>query len=574
MQSHENWTYLICDNASTDSTPDISHKYSKLDSRICLIRFEDFVDQRDSFNRAFAAVDRYSKWCMPLMGDDWLYPNCLEQMIAAEMRHLASASSADITGGDSVFWTQVPYDRRILPGRGVIARMLYSGENVIGGPTAQMFRSDVIVGQAPFFDRDLEHADTDAAFRDNVHNDVAVDRYVRLVTALLERRLAELLPASRGRRPRRQHRRVGVDRFDHCEGGGPAHARHAGVHVPRLCGRDQGWYKDVLAQQTRADLFKWGVWLGNRFKDAKNLLWLGLGDYAPPDGSEGALRARAIADGIKSTGAPQLFMAEASSPDSIPGAVPDFGAIVDQNSFYGYGPAGAGRLRDRRPGMEARAPKPAWMQEGTYEYENNMGHFSAEPWDTRRGRFWSVLGGGTAGDGFGSKDVWQWKDIPRSLSSPGAEFSTEAFGLFASLPWWELKPSGSGDGRAGIDLVRSGQGAWGGPRYIASALTSDRHWMLAYVPVMKQGSRTFSVAMSALSGPVRARWFDPATGNYIAISDGYRYGASGVRSFTTQATVAMAPTTGCSSWTRRELLDAASSRPMGSTSLRRRVRVV
>ena len=177
--------------------------------------------------------------------------------------------------------------------------------------------------------------------------------------------------------------------------------------------------------------------------------------------------------------------------------------------------------------------KPAWMQEGTYEYENNMGHFSAEPWDTRRGRFWSVLGGGTAGDGFGSKDVWQWEDIPRSLSSPGAEFSTDAFGLFASLPWWELRPSGNGDGRAGIDLVRSGQGAWGSTRYITSALTSDRHWMLVYVPVMKQGSRTFSVAMAALSGPVRARWFDPATGNYIALSDGYRYEASGVRSFTT-----------------------------------------
>ena len=27
--------------------------------------------------------------------------------------------------------------------------------------------------------------------------------------------------------------------------------------------------------------------------------------------------------------------------------------------------------------------------------------------------------------------------------------------------------------------------------------------------------------MSALDGPIRARWFDPTTGNYIAISNGY-----------------------------------------------------
>ena len=303
IQSHENWTYLICDNASTDSTPDISHKYSQLDSRIHLIRFEDFVGQKDSFNRAFSSVDGSSTWCKPLMGDDWLYPNCLEQMIAAGN---ANPRIGLVGGyqrwGDTVFWTEVPYDRSTLPGRGVIARMLFSGENVIGGPTAQMFRTDVIVGQAPFFDRDLEHADTDAAFRtlieydfgfvhqvltyarrqggtqfdwgysvgsllveqlltivrygrlvldedryratlrrqlkwctryqlkqairpsrlhdtafldyhqriidclsrDNVHNDLAVDRYVRLVTALLERRrLAEFLRVPQRRRDRR-----------------------------------------------------------------------------------------------------------------------------------------------------------------------------------------------------------------------------------------------------------------------------------------------------------------------------------------------------------------------------------
>ena len=288
-------------------------------------------------------------------------------------------------------------------------------------------------------------------------------------------------------------------------------------------GGDQGWYRTVLDQSSRAALYNWGAWLGNRFRAARNLIWLGLGDYAPADGSEGALRARAIADGIKSAGASQLFMAEASSPDSIPGTVQDFGAIVDQNSFYGYGPGGMGWVYITADRAWTLSPaRPAWMQEGTYEYENNQGHFSAEPWDTRRGRFWSVLAGGTAGDGFGSKDVWQWQNIPRSLSSPGAEYSTLAFELFRTLPWWELRPSGVAPGQAGTDLVPSGQGAWGSPSYITSAVTSDRRWLLAYVPVTKKGPRTFSVATSALKGHVRASWFDPTTGNYIAISDGYR----------------------------------------------------
>jgi hypothetical protein len=64
-------------------------------------------------------------------------------------------------------------------------------------------------------------------------------------------------------------------------------------------------------------------------------------------------------------------------------------------------------------------------------------------------------------------------------------------------------------------------------------MTVDGEWLLAYVPVTDDGARTFTVDMSALSGPARARWFDPSTGNYIAISNGFEYDATGTREFTT-----------------------------------------
>lgn len=299
-------------------------------------------------------------------------------------------------------------------------------------------------------------------------------------------------------------------------------------------GGNQGWYQNNLAQPSVRALQEWGVWLGNRFKTKANIVWLGLGDFTPPDGSEGSRRARAVADGIKSTGARQLFMAVGSPPDTIPAEVPYFASIADQNSFYGYGPQGLGTVyvtADRA--WRALPTKPAWMQEGTYEYEDNTGHFSGEPWETRRGRFWAVLAGGTAGDGFGTRDVWQWKGIPSSLSTPGAAYSTFAFDLFGSLPWWTLEPSGTGRDRTELDLIASGQGDWGGLDYITSARTSNHDWVLAYVPVTKRGARTFSMEMSALGGKVRARWFDPTTGNAIAISDGYEYASIGVRRFTT-----------------------------------------
>jgi Protein of unknown function (DUF4038)/Putative collagen-binding domain of a collagenase len=299
-------------------------------------------------------------------------------------------------------------------------------------------------------------------------------------------------------------------------------------------GGPQGWYAEVMAQPSRASLYSWGEWLGRRYKDKENIIWFGLGDYAPPAGSEGSLRAVAIADGIKHAGATQLFMAEANPPDDIPGEHPDFGPIVDMNSFYGYGPEGDGAVYVTADRAWREDPvKPAWMQEGTYEYENNSGHFSREPWDTRRGRYWSVLAGGTAGDGFGSMAVWQWADIPDSLSTPGAHYSEVAFDLFDSMPWWELAPSGTDPGFTGQDLITAGQGTWGGLDYITSARTAAHDWLLAYVPVSHQGRRTFSVDLSAMAGPSRARWFDPATGNFLVISDGYSEPESGSREFTT-----------------------------------------
>jgi hypothetical protein len=299
-------------------------------------------------------------------------------------------------------------------------------------------------------------------------------------------------------------------------------------------GRDQGWYQEVLAQRDRQTLVDWGKWLGTRYREAPNLIWFGLGDFTPPAGSEGAARVKAIADGVKAAGARQPFMAEPNGADGIPSEVEGYGSILDMNSFYGYGPSGKGAVyTTANRAYRIQPAMPAWMQEGTYEYEDNTGKFSREPWETRRGRFWSVLGGGTAGDGFGSRDAWQWKDFPSSLRTPGADYSRFAFDLFSSLPWWTLRPSGTDAGFAGFDLIPSSGGTFGKSDFITSALTENRHWLLAYVPVLKTGSRTFSVSTDALDGPARARWFDPATGTYLAIGDGQLHPMTGSQTFTT-----------------------------------------
>jgi hypothetical protein len=298
-------------------------------------------------------------------------------------------------------------------------------------------------------------------------------------------------------------------------------------------GGPQGWAADVLHQSSRQVCSDWGRWLGNRYRGKPNLIWFALGDDTPPPGSELETRTLLILQGIKAAGATQLVMAEPSGSDSNPILdAPAFAPFLDLNSFYGYGPTGRGELYSQA----ARAygvspPRPAWVEEGGYEFENNSGGFTGQSYETRRTRLWSVLAGGTAGDGFGSRDVYRWKGLPDSLQTPGAKFSTAAFQFFASLPWWDLRPSGVGLGLAGRTLVTAGGGTYGDMDWVTAAVTGTGSHLLAYIPTVGgTESRTLTVDMSALAGPARARWWDPSTGASTSIGTGLPN--AGGRSFT------------------------------------------
>jgi hypothetical protein len=307
-----------------------------------------------------------------------------------------------------------------------------------------------------------------------------------------------------------------------------------------FAGGAQGWWQELLAQPSRQSCTDWGAWLGHRYRSRTNIIWFACGDYTPPPGSEGEAREIAVIDGIKSAGgASKLFMAEMSPPASVPSRESAaIGPLLDLNGFYGYGRRGTGNsVAAANRAYHEVPPRPAFVQEPGYEGEDNTGKLPADTaYGTRRSRFWSVLAGGTAGDGFGtaeiSSNVGAFSPWPSCLSSPGATASSHAFRLFASIPWWDLVPcGGDGDPRK---VIASGGGSFGDSdaSYIASAITSDRSWLLAYVPGTSRGkaSRTFTLDAAAMSGTARARWWNPTTGAYTPIG---RVPASGSRRFTT-----------------------------------------
>jgi hypothetical protein len=63
---------------------------------------------------------------------------------------------------------------------------------------------------------------------------------------------------------------------------------------------------------------------------------------------------------------------------------------------------------------------------------------------------------------------------------------------------------------------------------VTAASTTDGSLAMAYLPA----TRTIKVDLSKLSGPIRARWYDPTDGTYTAIP---LHAGAGVRKFTPPA---------------------------------------
>ena len=165
-QTFRDWDYTIIDNASTDRTPEIAHRYVRADSRIHYLRYDELVDVNANYNRAFDEIHPASTYCKVLAADDWLYPECLERMVeVAERSDAIGIVGAYRLAGEHVDLTGLPYSESIFDGRSILRRSLLGGFGVIGGPSSMLLRSNLVRESAPFLDPRFVHADTEAAYR-------------------------------------------------------------------------------------------------------------------------------------------------------------------------------------------------------------------------------------------------------------------------------------------------------------------------------------------------------------------------------------------------------------------------
>lgn len=277
-------------------------------------------------------------------------------------------------------------------------------------------------------------------------------------------------------------------------------------------GGTEGWYSEMVQTGT-TKLREYGRYLGQRYKDFTNILWMQGGDYNPPNKD----LVREIAAGIREFDTRALHSAHCA-PETA--AIEYWGgeAFLQVNNIYTYGPIYAKALQ-----QYARPEKmPFFLLESDYENEH-----SSSPQRIRTQAYHALLSG-AAGQMYGNNPIWHfngpgvepssntWK---QALNNPGAQSMTYVLNLFAPRNWWSLEPDSANM------LLTSGLSS-GKDRAVA-ARASDRSSAIAYLP----SARSVTVNLEQLAGPkVNARWYDPANGAYSAIA-GSPFRASGSQAF-------------------------------------------
>jgi hypothetical protein len=320
---------------------------------------------------------------------------------------------------------------------------------------------------------------------------------------------------------------------------------------------ETGGEMPLLRSNGNTKAFNYGAYLGNRYKNSPNIIWITGNDFQSYSDNTDNMLIQNIMQGIASADPNHLqttqlnYTVSGSHDDAL--LLP----LTSLAAAYTYSPTYAEISKE----YNATPTLPVFMEEANYEGENNTGADPSSNKVLRQQEYWSMLSGALAGQMYGSavtayfKSGWQ-----NSLDTPGVAQLRIMKNFFTARPWWSLIPDQN------HAVVTSGYGTFSesGPihtnNYVTTARTPDASVVLAYAPA----STTLTVDMTKLSGPATARWFDPSNGTYRSISDSPLSNAG-----TTTFTTPMSNGDGDSDWVL--VLEASASAkppPSAPTGLR------
>jgi len=151
-QSYQKFEYILVDNCSTDGSLEIVEKYAKLDCRIKVNVNKNYLEQVENYNNAMRLISINSKYCKIVQADDWIFSNCLEEMVDVAENN----SSIGIVGslgilGKWIGCEGLRYPSHFIKGRDACRIYLIEGKNIFGNATSMLFSSKLVREKNPFY---------------------------------------------------------------------------------------------------------------------------------------------------------------------------------------------------------------------------------------------------------------------------------------------------------------------------------------------------------------------------------------------------------------------------------------
>jgi chitodextrinase len=283
-----------------------------------------------------------------------------------------------------------------------------------------------------------------------------------------------------------------------------------------------GWLSTLESNGATKD-YNYGLYLGARYKNFPNIVWLNGNDFQTWTNPADDADATAVAEGIKAEDPNHIQTVElnydaSSSLDDL-----NWAPIVSLNAAYTYYPTYAEVLH----AYNQSSSVPVFMVEANYEFENNTGMDYGSPATLRRQEYWTMLSGAT-GQLYGNHYTWSFiSGWQSNLDTPGVAQLQYVTALFAPREWYNLVPDQNHAVVTAGYGTFSSTGSIGANNYLTAASTPDGALVVAYMPTI----RTITVNMSKLSAAVRAQWYDPTSGTYSSIA-GSPFSNTGKRQFT------------------------------------------
>ena len=152
-QTYENWEYTIVNNCSKDRSLEIAQHYAQQDARIRVHNNQEFLSLMQNWNHAMRQISPASKYCKVVHADDWLFPNCLTEMVkVAEAHPSVGIVGSYVLEGTRVKCDGLLYPSTFVPGRELGRLSLLDGDlYIFGSPTSLLLRSDLIRNREAFY---------------------------------------------------------------------------------------------------------------------------------------------------------------------------------------------------------------------------------------------------------------------------------------------------------------------------------------------------------------------------------------------------------------------------------------